>query len=168
MATNWRRVYVTSTDWLGGTWWITAIPAGQTILRIRFSWTFYLDSPVVTDMQNIAFNVMNWGLVTTIGNGTEAVPDANTGTADPAPPTRRWLWWETRQAVVTAISEQAGVISWRDSGPQDRQDARGQVLATGIPGGDTLNLWASWSGQYNLDPDVSAVISMGASVLTKT
>lgn len=145
-----------------------AIPAGQTLLRIRFSWGFYLDSPTLTDMQNIAFNLVNWGLVTTVGNGTETPPDANTGTADVAPPTQRWLWWETRQPIPTAIDSGADVISWRDSGPQEEQDARGQVLATGIPAGDTLNVWASWSGQYGLPSDSNLCIWTSASMLVKT
>lgn len=168
MATSWRRVYTSSTVWTGGSFWMHAIPAGETLLRIRFSYGFYLDTPVVLDMQNIAFNLFNWGIATTVGNGTETPPDANTSTGDAAPPTQRWLWWETRQPVVTAIDEAAGVIAWRDSGPQDRQDARGQVLAAGIPAGDTLNVWASWSGQYGLPSEANLCIWMFASMLVKT
>lgn len=168
MATSWRRVYISSTDWINGTFWMHAIPAGQTLLRIRFSWGFYLDTPVVTDMQNVAFNLLNWGLVTTVGNGSETPPNANSSTGDAAPPTQRWLWWETRQPLVTAIDESAGVIAWRDSGPQDRQDARGQVLATGLPAGDTLNVWASWSGQYGLPSDTNFCVWTSASMLVRT
>ena len=137
-------------------------------MRIRFQFGFYLDTPSIVDMNNVAFNLLNFGLVTTIGNGTEHVPDANTETSDAAPPTQRWLWWETRQPVVCSIDNSAGVIAWRDSGPQDRQDARGQVLAAGIPGGDTLNLWASWSGQYSLPGDHNLCLWLSASILKKT
>lgn len=145
-----------------------AIPAGQTYERIRFSWGFYLDTPALTDMQNVAFNVVNWGLVTTIGNGSETPPNPNTASGDAAPPTQRWLWWETRQPIPTAIDEAANVISWRDGGVQSPNDARGAVLAAGIPAGDTLNLWASWSGQYGLPDDTNVVVWMGASILVKT
>lgn len=168
MGTSWRRVYVSSDVWLDGNFWMHAIPAGQTLLRVRFQYGFYLDTPAVVDMQNVAFNLFNWGLVTTIGNGTETPPNANTSTGDAAPPTQRWLWWETRQLVPSAISTDGDVISWRDSGPQDRQDARGQVLATGIPGGDTLNVWASWSGQYGLPADSNLCIWVSASMLVRT
>jgi hypothetical protein len=119
-------------------------------------------------MANIAFNLMNWGLVTTVGNGSETPPNANTQRNDVAPPTQRWLWWETRQPVPTAIDEAAGVISWRDSGVQSPNDARGQVLATGLPSGDTLNVWASWAGQYGLETDTNVTIWMGASMLVRT
>lgn len=168
MATSWRRVYSSSAVWTGGAFWMHAIPAGQTLLRIRFSWGFYLDTPSVTDMQNVAFNVVNWGLVTTVGNGSETPPNPNTASGDAAPPTQRWLWWETRQPVPIAIDEAADVISWRDSGNQSPNDARGQVLAASIPAGDTLNVWASWSGQYGLPDDTNVVVWMGASMLVKT
>lgn len=168
MATSWTRVYLSSNVWLSSWLRLAQFTAGQTILRIRFSYGFYLDTPVVLDMQNIAFNLFNWGLVTTVGDGTETPPDPNTAPFDAAPPTQRWLWWETRQPSVAAIDSAAGVIAWRDSGPQDRQDARGQVLATGLPPGDTLNLWASWSGQYGLPTEANLSIWTFASILSKT
>lgn len=165
MAGQWIRGTNASPNWNSDTWLIASVPAGLTISRIRFSWGFYVDTRAVEDYQNLAFNLMVWGLVTTIGNGTESVPNPRTSPGDAAPPTQRWLWWEARSAVVTAIDEAAGAATWRDSGAQEPSDARGQVLATGIPSGDTLNLWASWAGAYGLDSDVNPVIWGGASVL---
>lgn len=167
MATQWLRAFNESGNWNLGTWLFASVPAGDTIVRLRFSWGFYLDTPVVTDMQNVAANLFAFGWVTTVGNGSEPVPPAKTSAGDAAPPLQRWLWWETRQPVVSAIDEQAGVIAWRDSGPQDRMDGRGQVLASPLPPGDTLNLWASWEGNYGLDAGDNVSIWMGISCLVK-
>jgi hypothetical protein len=165
MAGQWIRTVNTVPDWTTGTWLIASIPASLTISRIRFSWGFFITSPAVSDMTNFAFNAMAWGLVTTIGNGTETVPNPRLNPQDAAPPTQRWLWWEVRTPTVAAISEGAGVIAWRDSGPQEPTDAKGQVLATGIPGGDTLNLWASWAAAYGPDDDSDTMVWGAASVL---
>lgn len=165
MAGQWIRGSNAAASWTSGTWLIASVPAGLTISRIRFGWGFYMDTPTTDDMQNQAFDLMIWGLVTTIGNGTETVPNPRTSPGDAAPPTQRWLWWEVRAPVVSSIDNNANVVAWRDSGPQEPTDARGQVLATGIPAGDTLNLWASWSGAYNPDIDHNTVIWSSASVL---
>jgi hypothetical protein len=167
MATQWLRALNVSAAWTGGTWLLASIPAGDTLVRLRFSWGFNIDSPALTDMQNLASNVFAFGWVTTVGNGSEPVPPAKTSPGDAAPPLQRWLHWEVRQPVVSAIDERAGVIAWRDSGPQDRMDSRGQVLASPIPAGQFLNLWASWEGNYGLDPEDNVSIWMGVSALVK-
>lgn len=167
MATQWLRAFNASDAWTGGTWLFTSIPAGDTLVRIRFSWGFYIDTPSITNMGNVSFNIMSFGWVTTVGNGSEPVPPAKTSPNDAAPPLQRWLWWEARQPVVSAIDERAGVIAWRDSGPQEEMDARGQVHASPLPVGDTLNLWASWEGNYGQETDSNPVIWMSASVLVK-
>lgn len=95
-------------------------------------------------MHAISTNLQVAGLCTTIGNGTEVPPHPITTSGDVAPPTQRWLWWETRQPIAVSVDHAAGVISWRDSGPQNELDIKAPVLATGIPGGDSLNLWFSW------------------------
>lgn len=164
-TTQWARAFNAADSWTGGNWLVVSLTAGLKLHRLRFSWGFSIDSPALTDMQNIAFNIMSFGWVTTVGNGSEHVPLAKTEAGDAAPPLQRWLWWETRQPVVTAIDTQSGVIAWRDSGPQDRMDGRGQVLASPLPPGDTLNLWASWEGNYGLDPEDNPTIWMGVSAL---
>lgn len=112
-------------------------------------------------------NVMIMGLVTTIGNGTEAVPDAFSQSGDVAPPTQRWIWWETRAAVPIAIDNASNVITWTDSGAQEPVDVKVNVLATGIPGGDTLNLWARWSAG-TWDTSGNATVWLSTSVLYST
>lgn len=109
-----------------------------------------------------------FGLVTTIGNGTETVPNAIRDAGDAAPPTQRWVHWEVRQPVVTAVDEAAGVITWRDSGPQQAPDVKVNVLATGIPAGQTLNLWASWDVVNGWDASGDASFWLYTSVLYST
>jgi hypothetical protein len=168
MGTSWHRVSNGASSWTSGSFWMNAIPAGQTLLRTRFSWGFTITTRALTDPGNTQFNAVIFGIVTTIGNGTEAVPDPRAAPDDAAPPTRRWLWWELRWPVMTAIDEAADVIHWRDSGPQGPVDTQGQVLATGIPGGDTLNVWAAWAPAFGLDSPSDSVIWVDASMLTKT
>lgn len=98
----------------------------------------------ITDAGELMANPIVAGLVTTIGNGTETPPLPTIDPGDVAPPTQRWLWYEVRQPVITAVDHAAGVMAWRDGGPQELPDVKSQVLATGIPPGDTLNLWFSW------------------------
>lgn len=108
------------------------------------------------------------GLVTTIGNGTETPPSPVISSGDAAPPTQRWIWWENRAPVVSAIDAGAGVMAWKDSGPDSPVDVKVNVLATGIPGGDTLNLWASWAGFGGWDPAGYVGIWVATSVLYST
>jgi hypothetical protein len=165
MATQWLRQFNTTDSWNLGNWHFAAIPAGDTLVRIRFSWGFYIDTPTLRNMQNVADNLLAFGWVTTVGDGSEPVPSAKTSPGDAAPPLQRWLWWECRQPVVSAIDERAGVIAWRDSGPQDRMDGRGQVLASPLPAGEFLNLWASWEGNYGLSAEDNPSIWMSISCL---
>lgn len=162
---TWIRSVQASLDWDVGSVLLASIPAGNTLLRTRFNWGFYGDTPIAIDMANTAYNILAWGLVTTIGDGTETPPNARTESYDAAPPTQRWLYWEARAPAVVAIDNAAGVIAWRDSGPDAAGSTKGQVTATGIPEGQTLNLWASWAAvTFWEDPGVS-LVWQSASVL---
>jgi hypothetical protein len=143
-----------------------AIPSGSTYRRVRWSWGFGGDTSDMVDMAGVRGNFLVMGLVTTIGNGSEAVPFPISDASDADPPTQRWLWWEQRQAVTTAVDHAAGVATWRDSGAQEVPDVKSQVLATGIPGGDTLNLWSSWQSALGAwDPSGAVNIWIYTSVL---
>lgn len=144
MSTNWHRVVQRAQFYDVGWFWQDAIPSGSTLRRVRWSWGFSGFTDATTDLYAVAKNVQVAGIVTTIGNGTETPPHPITTPGDVAPPTQRWLWWEARQPVAVSIDQAAGTVSWRDSGPQEIPDIQTQVLATGIPGGDTLNVWFSW------------------------
>lgn len=107
-------------------------------------------------------------LCTTIGNGSETPPNPITTSADVLPPTQRFIWWESRTAVVTAIDKGSNIISWRDSGNQEIVDSKVNVLATGIPAGDTLNLWASWGTGGGWDASGNVAFWLGTAVLYDT
>lgn len=165
MALAWHRTTNFSIAWDSGGFWLSAIPNGQTYRRVRFSWGFVGNTPSVTRVFGLEGFGFVLGLVTTFGDGTETPPNALTAPEDAAPPTRRWIWWEGRSPVISAIDNSAGIIAWRDSGPQEPCDAKAQVLATGVPAGQTLNLWASWASQFPWDPDGDVSVWVTASVL---
>lgn len=170
MATHWYRTQQVNNGYQAGYLWQCAIPSGATYRRIRWSWGFAGVTADTADIYATMLNLQIAGLCTTIGDGTEVPPNAAIGSSDVDPPTQRWLWWETRQPVITAVDHAAGVITWRDSGPQEIPDVKTQVLATGIPGGDTLNLWFSWQSAANAPWDASGsqVLWVSTSVLYTT
>jgi hypothetical protein len=147
--TSWRRNTATSYTLQNGSLWNDAISSGDSYLRVHIRWGFVCDSPTAVDMQALSTAIVTFGLCTTIGNGSETPPNPRTQSGDQAPPTQRWIYWETRAPVVSAIDYQAGVIAWRDSGATEPTSTKGQVLATGLGEGDSLNLWAVWDCPLN-------------------
>lgn len=169
MVYHWFRSNLGSVNYDYGAFWAAAIPAGSTYRRVRWSWGFAGDTSSVADISATHANVVAAGLVTTIGNGTEVPPFALGAPNDVAPPTQRWVWWEQRQPVVTAVDQASGVITWRDSQPQEPPDVKVPVLATGIPGGDTLNLWFTWQSYAGAwDVSGSVFLYVATSVLYST
>lgn len=169
MTTHWYRSLQAAEFYDVGWLWQCAIPSGATYKRVRWAWGFAGNTDNKVDMHAIATNLQVAGLCTTIGNGTEVPPHPLTTPGDVAPPTQRWLWWETRQPIAVSVDNGSGVISWRDSGPQETPDVRTQVLATGIPGGDSLNLWFSWQSTNGAwDPSGQQRIWVATSTLYVT
>lgn len=169
MALGWYRSGFKTSVYDVGSVWIMGLGNGDLYKRIRWSWGFAGFTEVTTDLHAVAENVLSAGLVTTIGNGTETPPAAYTNPNDVAPPTERWLWWEQRQPVPTAIDAAAGTVGWRDSGAQEVPDVRTQVLATGLTGGNTLNLWFSYQAQDGAwDTSGAVEIWVATSVLYST
>lgn len=165
--TTWRRNTFVGFNMGPAFNWEDAISGGNTYLRVHIRWGFHIDSPVTTDIQNVCSNLVTFGLATTIGNGTEARPNARSGSADVAPPTQRWIFWETRAPVVSSIDNAAGVITYRDSGNGEETQTKGQVLATGLPAGDTLNLSSIWASASTFDPTINTLIWCSLSILKK-
>lgn len=165
---NWFRTNNGGVGWHSNATWQCAIPAGSTYRRVRFSWGFAGWTPSIVDIQPMCELQAVMSLVTTIGNGSETPPNPATTPADVDPPTQRFLWYESRTAVVTAIDNDAGLITYRDSGPQEIVDTRAQVLATGIPAGDTLNLWASWGTGGTWDASGNMAFWLATAVLYST
>lgn len=146
------------------------INSGSTYRRVRGYWGFAGVTADTVDVNQITSNPIIAGLVTTIGNGTEVPPDPVNSPSDAAPPTQRWLWWEERQIIPIAVDHAAGIITWRDSGAQEPMDVRTQVLATGIPEGDFLNMWFSWASINHevWDPSGAFRIWASTSILFST
>lgn len=167
IMTSWRRNTFTSTSMGPAFNWEDAIAAGDSYMRVHIRWGFHLDAPDTTDIAGICSNLVTLGLVTTIGNGSETRPNARSGSGDAAPPTQRWIYWETRAPVVSSIDHAAGVVTFRDSGSTEQSDTKGQVLATGIPGGDSLNLSSVWDSASAFDATINPVIWVSLSILRK-
>lgn len=170
MGTTWFRTGTVSNLWDASWFQLCAVPPGSTLRRIRWSWGWAGVTADVVDVGRIMSNTLVAGLVTTVGNGSETPPNPAVASGDAAPPTQRWLWWEIRQSIATAVDHGSGMITWRDSGPQEIPDVKTQVLATGLPVGDTLNLWFRWQSTPFVawDPSGSANVWVGSSVLYTT
>lgn len=169
MTYHWHRVMQHAPFYDVGWFWQIAIPSGSTLRRVRFSWGFAGFTEVTADLHATAQNILLAGIVTTIGDGSEVPPAPYTTPDDVDPPTLRWLWWEARQPVATSIDAAGGTVAWRDSGPQGAIDIKVPVLATGIPGGDTLNAWFSWQAQGGAwDTSGSVEVWVSTSILYST
>lgn len=168
MSLAWVRTVHSDIVYTSGYTLLGKLNNGQTYVRTHFRWGFYADTAAIADMVTAAENLQIMGIVTTMGDGTEVPPDPRISPNDAAPPTLRWLWWEARQPIVTAIDKEANVITWRDSGPTEPTDIKAQVLATGVPSGQTLNLWATWAAASAWDITGNAALFFQASVLYKT
>jgi hypothetical protein len=169
MTTTWVRSMNKSSFFDQGWFLLAQIPSGSALRRVRFSWGFAGFTEVTTDLHAAADHVQLAGVVTVIGNGSEVPPLPNTTPSDVAPPTQRWLWWEAKQPVPTSIDAAGGTVGWRDSGSQEVPDIKVNVLATGIPGGDSLDVWFSYQctdGAW--DTSGSVVMWVFASVLYTT
>lgn len=170
MANTWTRKLFAPLAWSNSAQHqlIASVSSGDTILRARYGWGFTGCTSTDVDAASIASNWCTAGLVTTVGNGTESVPDPVTQSADQDPPTQRWLWWETRTPQVIVFDAGNGIAWFQGSAPQEADDSHGQVLAAGLPSGDTLNLWFSWKSHSAWDDTGRAQIWLGISVLVKS
>ena len=166
MAT-WRRNTFTTVNLNSSFNWEDAIGAGNTYLRCHIRWGFHLDCPLDSDIASIASNIVTYGLCTTVGNGSETRPNPRTQSADQAPPTQRWIYWETRAPVVSAIDRAAGIITFRDSGSTEETSTKGQVLATGLPSGDSLNLSSTWATPNAFPSNANGLLWITISILKK-
>lgn len=145
---------------------LTSIAAGDTLLRAHLRWGIVGVTSLDVDYSVISQNIITLGLVTTIGDGTEVPPNARTQASDQAPPTQRWTYWETRGIRPNYVDGTSGSVGWIDTGATESTDTKGQVLATGLGAGQTLNLWASWAGAGDWDASGSVVLWLGVSILT--
>jgi hypothetical protein len=130
----------------------------------HFGWGFYGDTSTDANLQQVSQNLQVMGLVTTVGNGTEAVPNARTQSGNQAPPTQRWVYWEGRAPRLVAHDSSGLLAIWADSGGQEPVETHGQVSGKTVPAGSTLNLWASWAAGGAWDTSGTASVWYYASV----
>jgi hypothetical protein len=167
MTLSWVRTVSLVTDYDVGGVLLGRLSNGQTYVRTHFRWGFYGDTATTVDMEAIAANLQVFGIVTVFGNGSETAPNPRTSPGDASPPTQRWLYYEARAPIPRAIDNGAGVVMWTDNGSTEATDIKAQVLATGVPGGDALDLWACWAAAGVWDNTGSAHVWVQASVLYK-
>lgn len=151
MTFTWTRVVQADLPWTSGNHLLVAVPIGKTLMHVHFGWGFYANSSRYAALTDVARNIMVMGVVTTVGNGTEAVPNPRTASGNAAPPQKRWLYWEGRAPTIAALDSDGDLALWRDSGAQAPVDIESQVSAAGISAGNTLNVWASWAGGQPFD-----------------
>jgi hypothetical protein len=167
--TYWRRNFNAQILASGGNYWNDAIVNGNTYLRVHIRWGFHIDSPTTVNLSHLASTLVTFGLVTTIGNGSESPVNPQDVSFDPDPPTERFIYWETLAPICQGIDDASGVVIWGNSAQTEPTQTKGQVLATGIPGGDTLNLWATWATSVDIADEfgANATIWHSLSILRK-
>lgn len=164
MAFTWIRSVNAGLTWAAGHALVGSIPIGSTLKVVHFGWGFYGDSSTVADLAAISANLQVMGLCTTVGNGSETPPNARTAAGNQSPPLERWVYWEGRAPRISAYDSAGTLVLWADSGGQEPVESHGQVSAAAVPGGDTLNLWASWAPGTAWDASGTASLWYYASV----
>lgn len=162
---TWVRTVQASLTWTSGHSLIASVPRGDTLLRVHFGWGFFGVTSSTANLNTVSTNLQVLGIVTTVGNGTESVPDARTASSDASPPTQRWVYWEARAPKIAAYDSAGGVALWQDSGSQEAVQTKGQVSGKTIPSGDTLNVWASWASANDWDASGTVDLWYYASLL---
>lgn len=162
---TWQRMAYFGQPWQVGSAQLVSISPGDTLLRVHFGWGWYGDSTATAALPTIAGNLQAMGIVTTVGDGTEAVPNALTQSADQDPPTQRWIYWEVRAPKIATYDATANLVTWQDSGAQEPVDTKGMVSAKTIPTGSFLNVWASWAAQAAWDTSGNVNLWLYSSVL---
>lgn len=165
---TWVRSVSSGNPWAANNNLIASLASGETLVRIRFGWGFYGFVSNTANLLTASQNLQVFGLVTTVGNTTESVPNPRTAPTDASPPVERWLWWEGRAPRILTYSGTDDVVWFGDSLKSEESDAKGMVRAAGIPGGSTLNLWASWAPGGSWDSTGQADLWYSASVLIRS
>lgn len=164
---TWIRTVQANLAWNAGTSLIAKVTRGDTLVHIHLGWGFYGSTKTYMNPLTTASNLQVMGICTTVGTGTETVPDPRINPGNASPPTQRWLWWEARAPIIASYDVPAELITWRDNGDQGREDIEAMVSAKTIPVGDTLNVWASWSAAGNWETGQPTNLWYWASLLYK-
>jgi hypothetical protein len=161
---NWSRSAPAGLSWTANKQIIAAIPQGGVLRCVRFSWGFSGYTSQTANILQTLQQLMVFGIVTTVGNGTESVPNPRTAPNNAAPPTQRWLWWEGRAPQVESYSDSADAVFYRDTPQGEPTNVQSMVSGATIPSGDDLNVWASWAPPGPWDVSGQAELWLTASV----
>ncbi len=167
--TYWRRNINAQPLTTSGNYWNDAIVPGNTYLRVRIRWGFHIDCPMNVNVAYLASGIVAFGLVTTYGDGTETPQDPLLDSADLDPPANRFIYLESLAPSLKGMSQSANLMVWENSPHSEETQTRGQVLAAGVPPGDTLNLWATWGSTIDWAAQfgANAIIWHSLSILRK-
>jgi hypothetical protein len=168
---SWTRAYVTAQPWGGsaGSHLLVKLNTGQSIVSTLCAWGFGGTTGTTIIPAAVLGQVAAFGVVTTIGNGTETPPDALAAPNNAAPPSRRWLIWDVRAPTIAAWDSGGQTVAWTASPPISEGTTEAQVLApSGMGTGNTLNAWMSWSTFGGWDGSGQAVLWFSSQVLVRS
>jgi hypothetical protein len=169
ITTTWYRQAFTTHDVGPTTWLLATLSVGQTLKRIRFTWsgTTVVDS--YSDLVSLIGAPILVGIVTTIGDGLEPVPDPAFEAGDANPPAERWLWYEGRAMYPTAYSQSDTGTNIVTTVPASEPgDVRAMVRAPAMDAGDFLHVWVSTSADFSWPSAIRWYVNGTASVLVET
>lgn len=169
MATTWYRSAFTLNP-VGPTQWLLAtLQTGQTLKRIRFTWGSTTVVESYSDLIGLIGAPILLGIVTTIGDGLEPVPDPAFEAGDANPPSERWLWYEGRAMYPTAFSQSATGTDIATTEPASEPgDVKAMVRAPAMPAGEFLHVWAVGSSDFSWPSAIDWFTWGTASVLVET
>lgn len=170
-TTTWYRQFATAQGWVTPqlTSLIVKLNSGQTILRSHLAWGFGGYTWTRIFPTSVMGNIMAFGMVTTIGNGLETVPDPQTSTGNASDPSQRWLWWQVRAPTCVSWDSANNSAIWQSSPPEEESTTKGQVLApSGMGSGNTLNLWLTWRPFGAWDASGQAILWFKTSTLVRS
>ena len=160
---TWTRRVNADQSWTAGTYLLASVPQGATLYRVRFAWGFYGFTSQTANIMSQLTDTQVFGLVTTVGDGSESVPNPMSDPGNADPPTQRWLWWEGRQPQIMAYSDSADAVWYRDTPLGEPTDMQAMVSAKSIGAGEFVNVWASWAPFYDWDASGNAELWFYAS-----
>lgn len=169
MTTTWYRQAFTTNDVGPTTWLLATLSVGQTLKRIRFTWsgTTVVDS--YSDLVSLIGAPILFGIVTTIGDGLEDVPDPAFEPGDANPPAERWLWYEGRAMYPTAYSQSSTGTNIVTTVPASEPgDVRAMLRAPAMDAGDFVHVWVSTSADFSWPSAIRWYVNGTASVLVET
>jgi hypothetical protein len=155
MVDTWYRSGASLFDpWDGSHTLIASLLPGNTLLRLHFgiSLIAWVTPQALDNQFDLTVEVQQGccvGIITTIGDTTEAVPFATAPVSDAARPTQRWLYWRTiyprwRDSMIFVGQTQA--LDYADLA--EELDTHAQVVAPAMAPGQTLNVWLRTNSIY--------------------